>query len=457
MARKRLIFNAFVCPSPGHVKPGLWPHDLPGNELIDFDQLDTWIRLAKKLEEGRFDGLFIGDVLGLYAPYGGNWDVFVRDGNRFPMLDSLILASTLVPETQNLGLILTASVIQDHPYSLARRIATLDHFSKGRVGWNIVTSSTENAHKNYGADTIINHDERYEWAEEHVDAVLKLLEGSWEEGAVVRDTARKIYADPGKVHRINHEGRHYKVEGPLIVHPSPQRVPTLFQAGSSPRGIDFATRFAEGALLLNSLEGAGNVISGLRQGAAKHGRRPEDIKILAALTFVVGSTEREAKEKWEQYEDLMNHEALAAEVGGNIGIDLSKLDMDDPIDYSNAQGGIGKIIAEAKKYRNGVITKRQYLQGVARETTIVGTPEQVADRLEQWQDAGIDGVNVMNYLIPGTYHDFVDQVIPELQSRGLAQTEYSPGTLREKLFVEGPHLNRRHPGYAYRGAFTAPL
>ncbi|TCK22126.1 NtaA/DmoA family FMN-dependent monooxygenase [Pseudonocardia endophytica] len=452
MTPRRLLLNAFVCPSPGHVKPGLWPYDLPGNELADFDDLDLWVRLAATLERGRFDGLFIGDVLGLYAPYRGSWDIYVSDGNRFPMLDSLTLASALATTTTDLGLIFTASVIQDHPYTLARRIATLDHFTGGRVGWNIVTSSTENAHRNYGADGITPHDERYVWAREHVQVVLKLLEGSWDPGAVRRDRAGRVFADPERVHTVDHVGERYAVQGPLIVHPSPQRAPVLFQAGSSPAGTDFAAEFAEGALVLNSLDAAAGTVGVLREKALSAGRKASDVAVFAALTPVLASTSDEARAKRERFDELLNSEALAAEVGGNVGIDLSALEPDDPIDYSNAQGGIGKILAEAAKHPDGVVTKRQYLRAITGDTTLVGTPEEVADVLARWQEAGGDGVNFMNYLIPGTYDDVVDHLVPVLQERGIVQREYAPGTLRDKLFGEGPHLAERHPGSRYRNA-----
>lgn len=450
MSSRRLLLNAFVCASPGHVKPGLWPYALPGNELADFDDLDLWVRLAATLERGRFDGLFIGDVLGLYAPYRGSWDVYLEDGNRFPMLDSLTLASALATATHELGLIFTASVIQDHPYTLARRIATLDHFTGGRVGWNIVTSSTENAHRNYGAEGITPHDERYVWAREHVQVVLKLLEGSWDPGAVLRDGETRRFADPALVHRIDHEGQRYKVQGPLIVHPSPQRSPVLFQAGSSPAGTDFAAEFGEGALLLSSLDAAAGTVRALREKALAKGRKAGDVKVFAALTPVLASTSAEARAKREHFDELLNSEALAAEVGGNVGIDLSALEPDDPIDYSAAQGGLGKILAEAAKHPDGIVTKRQYLRAITGDTTIVGTPEEVADVLGRWQESGGDGVNFMNYLIPGTYDDIVDHLIPVLRQRGLAQHEYVPGTLREKLFGAGPHLNERHPASRYR-------
>ncbi len=452
---KRLLLNAFVLSAPTHNSPGMWRH--PEAQQLRFNELDLWFDLAKRLEAARFDALFVADVLGLYGPYNGSWDVHVKDGLRFPINDSLILTSALISATTHLGLAFTASVIQDHPFTLARRVSTFDHFSKGRVAWNIVTSSVENAHRNYGQDGLVPHDERYRWAEEYVDVVFKLLEGSWDDDAVLADRASGVFADPSKIHRINHQGARYSVQGPNITSPSPQRVPYLFQAGASPAGRHFAAKYAEAQFIIHPLEIAREAIRTIRELAVGYGRHPDDIKFFQGMHFIVGSTEEEARRKKEDYAQFINFDTIAAEAGGNIGIDLSQIELDEPIDYQGKQGGMGPILALAQSLPGGVVTKRQYLTARALSSTLVGTPEAIVDQLEVWQAAGVDGINVMNKLLPGTYVDFIDYVLPELQRRGLAQTEYSSGTLREKLTGAGPRVNERHPAAAYRGHFHGPL
>jgi long-chain alkane monooxygenase len=453
---KRLLFNAFVLSAPTHNSPGLWRH--PDAQQLRFNELELWADLAKKLEAACFDALFFAEVLGLYGPFKGGWDIHVKDGLRFPVNDALVLAAALAGVTEHIGLAFTASIIQDHPFTLARRVATLDHLSKGRAAWNIVTSSLENAHRNYGETGIVQHDERYKWAEEYVDVVFKLLEGSWEDDAVIGDRTTGVFADRAKIHRIDHIGERYSVQGPAITSPSPQRLPYLFQAGSSPAGRHFAAKYAEAQFIAGGgVEIARQVIQSVRQLAVSYGRHPDDVKFFQGLFFVVASTEEEARRKNDDYLHFLNFDTIAAEAGGNIGIDLSQIELDEPIDYHGKQGGLGPILALAATLPGGVVTKRQYLTARAMSSTLVGTPEAIADRLEEWQAAGVDGVNVMNRLLPGSYTDFIEHVMPELRRRGLAQGEYRPGTLREKLGGSGPRVNERHPAALYRGHFTQPL
>ncbi len=208
----------------------------PDARQTDFNSLQHWIDLAKTLEKAKFDFVFFADVVGLYDDYQGDWKKFVDTGLQIPSNDPLVLASALASHTENLGIAITSSILQEHPFDFARKISTLDHASNGRIAWNIVTSLSQNAWRNFGYDGITAHDDRYAWAEEYVDVVFKLWEGSWDDGALVQDKASGIHADFDKVHKINHVGDRYRVEGPHLVAPSPQRTPVLFQAGSSPDG-----------------------------------------------------------------------------------------------------------------------------------------------------------------------------------------------------------------------------
>jgi len=223
-----------------HIYHGLWRH--PDTRQIEFNDLDTWVDLARLLEEGRFDALFLADVIGVDPAYKGSWDTYVKEAVQIPSNDSSALAAALVGVTENLGLTFTSSILSEHPFSFARRLSTLDHLSKGRIGWNIVTSVSHNAAQNFGLDRIVAHDERYAWADEYMDVVYKLWEGSWDEDALIADKRAGIYADPEKVHRVYHDGKRYRVMGPHLTTPSPQRTPVLYQAGSSKIGRAFAAR-----------------------------------------------------------------------------------------------------------------------------------------------------------------------------------------------------------------------
>jgi FMN-dependent oxidoreductase (nitrilotriacetate monooxygenase family) len=456
MARPRLILNAFTMNTATHVSYGTWRH--PDNRSVEFDQLDVWVDLVKLLERGKFDAVFFADVVGLYDDYRGGWETYLREGLQIPNHDPSALVSALALSTEHLGLVITSSVLQDHPFAFARKVSTLDHASKGRIGWNIVTSALQNSARNFGLLEREEHDARYEWAEEYAEVVYKLWEGSWDDGALLRDRERGIHADPARVHKIHHVGKRYRVEGPHLSFPSPQRTPVLFQAGTSTAGRAFAARHAEGVFLnAASPQGARKAIEDTRARAVAEGRRAGDIKFLQGLSFVVGSTEAEARARAADLDEYLSIDGLIAHRSGGIGIDLGGLDHNTPIgqlaaDVQGTRSTIEALIAAAPAGTNPTIADLIRQQQEA--TRIVGTPEQIADRLQDWQDAGVDGVNIRYITTPGSFADFIDHVVPELQRRGLAQTEYAPGTLRDKIFGAGPHLPQRHPARQWRGAFA---
>ncbi len=229
-----LIFNAFVMNTVSHIQHGLWRH--PAARQHDFNDVRVWIDLAKTLEAGLFDAIFFADVVGLYGPLHGDYAVNAREGLQIPNNDPSILLAALATHTEHLGLALTSSVLQAHPFEFARRASTLDHISNGRLAWNIVTSTQENAARNFGFERLVEHDTRYDWAGEYVDVVYKLWEGSWDDGALLRDKTSGVFSDASRIHKINHAGKRYRVEGPHLPSPSPQRTPFLFQAGPRPPG-----------------------------------------------------------------------------------------------------------------------------------------------------------------------------------------------------------------------------
>jgi FMN-dependent oxidoreductase (nitrilotriacetate monooxygenase family) len=451
---KRLVLNAFVMNTASHIVHGLWRH--PETRQRDFDDLDVWVDLAKLLEEGKFDALFLADVVGLYGDYRGGWKTYVEEGLQIPSNDPSVLISALASHTKDIGLAFTSSVIQAHPFEFARRVSTLDHLSKGRIGWNIVTNFQENAHRNFGLDGLTDHDERYRLGDEYVDVTYKLWEGSWQDDALLKDTKGSRFSDPEKIHKINHKGEFYDVEGPHLPSPSPQRTPVLYQAGASTAGRAFAARHAEGVFLLAaSPEVARATIEDTRRQAVGFGRRAEDIKFLQGLSFVVGSTEEEARRKEAEVEEYLSIDGMLAHMSGGMGIDLGFAEHDEPItDLAERSPGVRSIaqgvIDAAPKGTIPTVADLARING--RTTRIVGTPETIADQLEVWQEkGGIDGVNIMYNTLPGSFAEFIEHVTPELQKRGLQQTEYAPGTLREKLFPEGAaHLPERHAARSHR-------
>ncbi len=450
--RPPLLLSAFVMNTTSHIVQGTWR--LPDAGQADFGSLDHWVDLARLLERGRFDVLFFADVTGLYGEYRGDHRKYLETGLQVPANDPVVLLSALAHVTEHLGLAVTSSIVQQHPFTFARQLSTLDHATRGRVAWNIVTGYLENGFRNYGHDGLVPHDERYAWAEEYLDVVLKLWEGSWEDDALVQDRERGIHAVYEKVHKIHHRGERYAVEGPHLVAPSPQRTPLLFQAGSSPVGREFAARNAEATFIVAPHPDAARAqIEDTRRRAVAYGRRREDLKFLPGLTFVVGSTEEEARRKAAELDEVIDWDGHLAHLSGSLGVDLGHHDPDDPVDVVETEA-VQSIVAAVRASTHGrQPTVRDLGRLLAGANRVVGTPEQIADQLEVWQDAGIDGVNVINVTRPGTYVEFVEHVTPVLQARGLQRREYTPGTLRAKVFGHD-RLPERHRGAAYRGAFA---
>ncbi|MEV8516088.1 LLM class flavin-dependent oxidoreductase [Dactylosporangium sp. NPDC051484] len=447
-----LRFNAFVMNTGSHVHHGQWRH--PAARQADFNDVRLWTDLAKRLEGGLFDAIFFADVVGLYGPADGSYEVHAREGLQIPSNDPAVLLSALAVNTEHLGLAFTSNVLQQHPFQFARQMSTLDHISNGRVAWNIVTGTLEGAARNFNLDNLPPHDDRYDWAREYVDVVYKLWEGSWDPDALVRDKQRGIFADAAKIHKINHRGPRYRVDGPHLPSPSPQRTPVLYQAGASAAGKAFAAEHAEAIFIIAPTpQVAAEGIRETRELAVRAGRRADDIKFYQGFAFVVGSTEEEARRKESEIESYISLDGYQTHRSYGARPDGTFYPPDTPLSAIDTNGSIGLLdwLRRSVTDREPVIADVGRL--IASTARIVGTPEQIADQLVVWQRAGIDGVNMFNWHIPGSYEDFIDHVMPVLRERGLAQREYVPGTLRRKLF--GTDLiNDRHPAAAYRGAFT---
>lgn len=448
-ARKKILLNAFNMNCVGHINHGLWAH--PRDNSAEYTTLGYWTDLARLLERGLFDGLFIADIVGVYDVYEQSVDVTLRESVQLPVNDPLLLVPAMAAATRHLGFGVTSNLSYEPPYLFARRMSTLDHLSDGRAGWNIVTGYLDSAARAMGLQEQEAHDRRYDRAEEYMQLVYKLWEGSWEEGAVLRDRHARVFADPRRVHKVRHQGEFYRMDGYHLCEPSRQRTPVLFQAGTSGRGQQFAARHAEGIFIgVQDKDSTRKVVQALREQAVRAGRRGEDLKIFAGVSVIVGRTAREAEEKFEDYWRHASPEAGLAHFASSVGVDFGRYGLDDPVDY----GGSNAIVSAASTAQASAMTKRKLLERFrlgSRYPTIVGDAQSVADQLESWvRETGIDGFNLARTVTPECYADFVDLVVPELQNRGSYKTAYETGSFRHKLFGQGDRLPARHTADTYR-------
>jgi FMN-dependent oxidoreductase (nitrilotriacetate monooxygenase family) len=450
MSKKKILLNAFNMNCIGHINHGFWTH--PRDTSTQYKTLEYWTELAQLLERGLFDGLFIADIVGVYDVYQQSVDVTLKESIQLPVNDPLLLVSAMAAVTKNLGFGLTANLTYEAPYLFARRMSTLDHLTRGRVGWNIVTGYLDSAARAMGLTEQIEHDRRYDQADEYLEVLYKLWEGSWEDDAVIEDRQARIYAQPDKVHYVRHSGEFYQVEGYHLCEPSPQRTPVLFQAGSSERGLQFAGSNAECVFIsAQNKTATREQVDKVRASAVAAGRNPDDIKVFMGLNVIVGATEEAARAKHAEYLNYASAEAGLAHFAASTGIDFAEYAPDEPIQHVK-----GNAIQSATKIlKNNDWTRQKLLDQHAlggRYITLIGSPEQVADELESWiAETGLDGFNLTRIVTPESYEDFIDLVIPELQRRGSYKTAYEDGTLREKLFEEGSaRLPERHAGASYR-------
>ncbi|OTG94714.1 LLM class flavin-dependent oxidoreductase [Acinetobacter sp. ANC 3832] len=447
--KKQILLNAFDMNSVGHINHGLWTH--PRDESHRFNELNYWTDLAKTLEQGLFDGLFIADITGVYDVYQNGLDLTLKESIQLPSHDPSTLISAMAAVTQNLGFGVTVNLSYETPYQFARRFASLDHLTQGRIGWNIVTGYLDSAERLIGQKGLKDHDLRYEQAEEFLELCYKFWEGSWENDAVQKDKQKRIFTDPQKVHQINHQGRFYQSQGVFQVSPSPQRTPVLFQAGASPRGLAFSTRHAE-CVFIGGDQPAKikQQVDKIRELAVQQGRNPEDIKIFVGITVVTAETDELAQEKLAEYARYASPEAGLAHFSSSVGIDLSKYADDEAIPYQQTNS----IASVNNKFKENQITpndlKAQHQLG-GRYPLIVGSGETIAEKLIQLIDeTGIDGFNLTRTVAPESHHDFIHFVIPELQQRDRFKTKYESGSLRNKIFKQGDHLTEQHPAADFR-------
>ncbi len=411
--------------------------------------MSHWKSLARTLERGLFDGIFLADVAGVYDVYEDSPAAAIRAAMQIPANDPFSIIPAMAAVTEHLSFGVTGSIPYEPPYSFARRLSSLDHLTNGRIAWNVVTGYLDSAARGVGREQQTAHDTRYEIADEYMEVVYKLWEGSWEDEAVVYDKKGGVFADPSRVHQISHEGKYFQLSAIHLCEPSPQRSPVIFQAGGSSKGQDFAARHAE-CVFIGATQPAATAkrVESLREQADRAGRDSSDLKIFAMMAVVVAETDSAALAKFEEYKSYGLMEGSLALMSGWRGVDLSQFDMDEPPrDFSEdaIQGD------EPPSSHNPTV--RQLGEELAvggSANVIVGSPQTVADELERWMETGIDGFNLAYTVLPECYEEFVDLVVPELQSRGVYKSRYREGTLRRKLFGTGDRLPASHPAEGFR-------
>lgn len=432
----KMHLASFMFGPGGHM--GAWR--LP-DAICEVDmEIEHYVELAKICERGKMDALFFQDILAVPRSNDlARGDTYGSISRWATYLDPMTLLPALAMATDRIGLAATATATYNEPFHIARKLASIDHISGGRAGWNLVTSQNENEAQNFGFDQHVDHALRYERAGEFVDVVTGLWD-SWDEGAIIRDKENGTYFDVNKLHILGHEGRFFKVRGPLNIDRAPQGWPVIFQAGASDPGRDLAARTADVVFTAQLSIASGKAFrDDVRSRTLKFGRSPDDVKILPGLKTVIGRTEEEAREKLAQMDALIPMDQALTQLMQNAGgIDLRQYPLDGPMpDLPETNSAKGRQAIIMKHVRENNLTlgeAARWFAGNAGHLSMVGTPVQIADEMEAWLKGGAcDGFVVTWSHFPNPVTDFVDLVIPELQRRGIFRTEYEGKTLRENL------------------------
>ncbi|WP_238891875.1 LLM class flavin-dependent oxidoreductase [Achromobacter insuavis] len=433
---RQIKLGAFLMQTGHHI--AAWRHpDAQADAPVNFRH---YAELARRAEAAKFDAIFLADSVGVRNTDLASLSRTARSDHFEP----LTLLSALAAVTEKIGLIATVSTTYNEPYHVARKFASLDHISGGRSGWNLVTSSGQGEAQNFNLDEHVEHARRYARAAEFHDVVLGLWD-SWEDDAFLRDKHSGQYFDPAKLHPLRHRGEHFSVRGPLNVSRSPQGRPVVVQAGASPAGRDLAARTAEVIFVAHqTFDEAQAFYRDIKGRAVEYGRDPDDIKIMPGIFPVIGRTQAEAEEKFARLQDLI-HPVVGVQLLSNMigGFDLSGYPVDGPLpDIPETNGGKSRQQLLIDLARRDNLTIRQlYLRiaGARGHQQVVGTPQSVADQLQQWfEEDGADGFNIMSPWLPGGLDDFIELALPELRRRGLFRSEYEGATLRQHLGLARP-------------------
>ena len=456
---KRIRLGVFEMMNPSNGMP-TWTH--PDGRGDDWDRLDYWVDLAKELDAAGFDFLFFADTYG-YATLDGRMpDEVAAHGIQFPALDPMLAIAALARETRNLGFVVTSPTTVERPYGTARRFATLDRLTRGRIGWNVVTGSSQSTTDElFGVTEQLSHDARYDAADSFLDTCLRYWEHSWDDDAEVRDRARGVFADPAKLHRVEVADAHQRSRGIFAVPPTPQRTPVLFQAGTSDRGRAYAARNAEAVFIQGqSIATAAAHVRDIREQAVQGGRRPEDVAVVTGMTVTVAPTRAEADALRAEYEALLGLDDAAVMFAGITGLDLTGLDPQSRV--VDLKTDLGQTLVQRYARQNpdmrvGEILD-QFRTKAIRGFQITGSPEEVADEIEAIvEGSGIDGIMLEpTFGGPGAYRAFIELVVPILAARGRVGAVEGV-TLRER-FSGGPRLADTHRAHrlAPRAADDAP-
>lgn len=414
--------------------------------------------IARTLERACFDMAFIPDSLALPRSLGGSFDPAVRYGSGTPRLDPMPVLAIMAAATTHLGLAATVSTGYHEPFNLARAFSSLDHLSGGRAAWNVVTSFQDAEAQNFGEARLPPREARYAKAEEFLKVTAQLWD-SWGDDALVLDKATGVFGRPEQVQATDHLGEYFKVQGPLGVPRSPQGYPVIVQAGASPAGRDFAARWADVIFCSHeSLQTAIDFYADMKARALSHGRDPDQLKILPAATTVIGDSTEDALARHRAFENLVEPEAGLSRLSYHVNVDLSHYDLDGPMP-SLAEVGVEGHYREVLEFaQREQLSLREIGKwyGARNEGDMIGTAQQIADRMELWMDSGAaDGFMIQATHLPAAFEDFAEQVVPILQARGLLRRQYEGQTLRDHLGLKRPERGEwRHK--ARRAALESP-
>jgi FMN-dependent oxidoreductase (nitrilotriacetate monooxygenase family) len=414
----------------------MWAHPRDKVNMAWYEP-EYWRDLGRLMERGLFDAMFIADELAPYNTYGGNSDAVVQFAGQCPVHDPAAVVPIIGAFTERLGIGITLSTSFTPPYLMARKLSTLDHLTKGRVGWNIVTSYSRSEFQAMGLDNLTPRDKRYEVVDEYMDICYRLWD-SWEPDAIVADAGERVFADPAKVHEVDYEGEYFKCKGRSFVFRSPQHRPVLWQAGASDQGRDFASRHAESVFgIFPTPKTMKSYASDIRGRAERHGRDPGELKLIFGLQTIVDRDRSRALELHEEFKELVRPEAALSILSGHVGYDFSQHDLDDRVEDADVQGIRGQFDAILNAKDGGDVSVREAAEyyGVSLGAPVAaGTPADVADQMEAYLDDGdCNGFMLLATDVPGCFANLVDLVVPELQRRGRYRDRYPGTTLRDSL------------------------
>jgi FMN-dependent oxidoreductase (nitrilotriacetate monooxygenase family) len=417
-----------------------WRH--PDAYVDAGSNIQRWIEFAKTLERGKLDMLFVADVIGVPGVQNPQ---SLRYASTVDKFEPFTLLAALSSVTQHLGLVATSATAYNEPYNVARTLASLDHLTGGRAGWNLVTGGSYEDAANFSQPVHAAHGDRYERGEEFVD-VVRGLWGSYDRDAFPRDKASGRYVDPAKVHVLNHTGKYFSVKGPLSVGRPPQGFPVIVQAGTSEPARKLSARVADVVFTAqSSIDDAKAFYADVKGRMQQHGRHPDDLKVMPGVAMYIGRSQQEAEDKCEALNALIPIDVAVSRLSRMLGgVDLSGYALDEPM--PDIQGNAARMstpLNYVRLARRENLTLRQVAMRSAAgkdHWTLIGTPQTIADELERWfVEKAADGFNLLPPHVPGAINEFVDLVVPELQRRGLFRTEYEGATLRENLGVPFPN------------------